>query len=567
VRQGTDQGIMRKSAQHGLGVVLACYAFSNATAAPALRILYHEAIRPETHQLSGHTRSMTFEAYGRRFNLQLQANEAVLRAVPADRTDIEPLRGQIEGLSQSWVRMTHTRSGWRGMISDGQELYAIEPATEVASSVVQPLADTSATASVMYRLKDALLPDGPAFCQILNVDGSPYVGADSTSDPQSRVTAKMLFNSIVKDAVTFPNGPDLELTVGVVADYEFYQKLSDDPEGAIISRWDIVDGIWSSQAGVKISLAPLTILKSASEPFTKTAPPDLLAQVRKYRGSHSAQLATGVTHLMTGRNLDGNIVGISYMGSICNGDTADSLSEGAHSTLESALIAAHELGHNFNAPHDGEAGACSTTPQSFLMAPQINFSDQFSSCSLDQINARIKTAACLAPYEAPDVQVELPATLVGAIANATFTISFVAHAIGDDPSNDVTASASLPSNVSVQSVTAAGGTCTTDTATISCTLGNMAPQETRQIDLTLVGSTVGTTTAILSVASPNDYVSTNNTAQVSIQISTAPPVTAPPSTANSSTASGGGGGGRFDLSVVGILAAAAGFAARRRTMR
>src|SRR5882724_6936919 len=144
---------MGKSAQLVLGVALACYAFSNATAAPGIKILYHEAIRPETQQVSGHTRSMTFEAYGRRFNFQLQPNEAVLRAVPAGRADIEPLRGQIEGQAQSWVRMTHTRSGWRGMISDGGELYAIEPAVDVASAVVQPLADTSATASVMYRLK------------------------------------------------------------------------------------------------------------------------------------------------------------------------------------------------------------------------------------------------------------------------------------------------------------------------------------------------------------------------------------------------------------------------------
>jgi hypothetical protein len=557
---------MGKSAQLVLGVALACYAFSNATAAPGLRILYHEAIRPETHQVSGHTRSMTFEAYGRRFNFQLQPNEAVLRAVPAGRADIEPLRGQIEGRAKSWVRMTHTRSGWRGMISDGEELYAIEPAADVASAVVQPLADTSATASVMYRLKDALLPDGPAFCEILNIDGSIYAGGDSTSDPQNRVTAKMLVNSIVRDAASFPNGPDLELTVGVVADYEFYQKFSADPEGAIISRWDIVDGIWSSQVGIKMSLAPLTVLTTAKEPFTKTAPTDLLAQVRQYRGSHSAQLVTGVTHLMTGRDLDGNIVGISYMGSVCNGDSADSLSEGAHSALESALIAAHELGHNFNAPHDGETGACSATPQTFLMAPQINYSDQFSSCSLGQINARIKTAMCLAPYEAPDVEVDLPAKLVGAVANSTFTISFVAHAIGDDPSNDVTANASLPSNVTLQSATVAGGTCTNDAGTVSCTLGNMLPQETRQIDLTLVGGAVGTTTATLSVASPNDYVSTNNTAQVSIQISAEPTAT-PTGTTTAPAATPSGGGGSFDWGVLGILAGALGFAARRRTMR
>jgi hypothetical protein len=45
---------------------------------------------------------------------------------------------------------------------------------------------------------------------------------------------------------------------------------------------------------------------------------------------------------------------------------------GGRSTLvirNTSGIAAHELGHNFNAPHDGEAGACATTAQTFLMAP------------------------------------------------------------------------------------------------------------------------------------------------------------------------------------------------------
>jgi hypothetical protein len=567
---------LARFARHALGVAFACYMFSEATAAPAFRILYHEAIRPQTQQVSGHTRSMTFEAYGRQFNFALQPNEAIRRAVPAGRSDIEPLSGHVEGQPGSWVRMTHTRTGWHGMLSDGHELYAIEPAADVAAAVVQPLVGTSGSTSVMYRLKDALLPVGPAFCEILNIDGSPYVGGDAVSSSndsatQGRVTAKMLFNSVVKDVVTPVAGPDLELTVGVVADYEFYQAFSDDPEGTIISRMDIVDGIWSSQVGVKISLSPLTVLQTAKEPFTKTVPADLLSQVRQYRSSHAAQMQTGVTHLMTGRDLDGQTVGISYMASVCDSQYADSVSEGSHSTLMSALIAAHELGHNFNAPHDGQPGACATTPETYLMAPQLNFSDQFSSCSLEQINAQIKTAQCLIPYEAPDVAVELPATSIGAIVNSVFTLSFTAHALGDDPSNAVSAIASLPANLTLQSATAAGGSCTIDGGAVAggsatCSLGKLMPQETRKVDLTVVGTTTGSSTATFSVASPNDYVVSNNSAQVSIQISAAAaPATSSATSGNASASTGsGGGGGSLDLAILAVLGASAGFAARRR---
>ena len=118
---------MSNIARGALGSALACLALTDAAAAPAFRILYHEALNLEMHAVAGQQQRMSFDAYGRRFNLVLQSNEGIRRAVPAGRTDIEPLTGTLEGQRGSWVRMTRTRSGWRGVISDGRDLYAIEP--------------------------------------------------------------------------------------------------------------------------------------------------------------------------------------------------------------------------------------------------------------------------------------------------------------------------------------------------------------------------------------------------------------------------------------------------------
>jgi hypothetical protein len=96
------------AAPFALGAFLIAGAYGEAIAAPHAQILYHESIRPRVQQIAGHTRSMSFEAYGRQFIFQLDTNPAVQRAVPVDRTDIEALRGQLEGLPKSWVRMTHT---------------------------------------------------------------------------------------------------------------------------------------------------------------------------------------------------------------------------------------------------------------------------------------------------------------------------------------------------------------------------------------------------------------------------------------------------------------------------
>ena len=549
---------MARRARRIIGAVAACVALSDAAAAPAFKILYHEAIHLRTREVAGHTQRMSFEAYGRHFNLLLQTNEGIQRAVPVGRTDIETLRGTLEGQPDSWARMTHTRSGWRGVVSDGHDLYAIEPADDLAGSTIQP-PDTAAGTPVVYRLADAVLSVSPGYCRVLNADGTPLPGDDPpTSISGTNTTAQMLADAVASDGAVKPGGVDLKLAVSVVADYEFYQQYSDDPEGTIISRMDIVDGIYTSQVGVKIELAPITVIRTRDEPFTETDPEDLLAQVRQYRGAHAAQMSAGVTHLMTGRDLDGSIIGIAYLGSVCNGNEADSLSEGGHSTSMSALIAAHEIGHNFNAPHDGVPGACASTPQTFLMAPRINFSNQFSACSLQQISARIQSAQCLSPYTAPDIELDLAADAVSAKTNAAFTVSFTARALGDDASNDVVATASLPTDINVQSASADGGTCTTDSGTVTCTFGTVNAGDSRQIDLHLIGTTAGTSSAALSVSSSNDNVSSNDTGQVTITVST--PASSSGSSPPTASASGsddpatsGGGGGQIDPLLLAML--------------
>jgi hypothetical protein len=112
---------------------------------------------------------------------------------------------------------------------------------------------------------------------------------------------------------------------------------------------------------------------------------------------------------MTGRKLNGNIVGIAYLGAICDGDSSVSLSLSTVSTTEAGLIAAHELGHSFNAVHDGAPGVCESAPQTYLMAPVINFSNQFSACSLNSIRLRARTAACL---------VQIPAGGLGGVSGS-----------------------------------------------------------------------------------------------------------------------------------------------------
>jgi hypothetical protein len=302
---------------------------SVCAAEPSFRILYHEQIVLRKSDGMGARERVSFDAYGRRFELLLQPNVRMKRV---SSSGIEPMQGTVEGAPGSWVRLTRSPSGWRGVFSDGQDIYAIEPAADVADVTTQPL-NPQSSAPVVYRLHDALLPLGDEFCE------TPLAPV-----PDEAPTALDAFKSVASDlrrihAAAIPNR---QIRIGVVADFEFAEGFAfeETPEQAVVARMNIVDGIFSSQVGVKIELGLSTIFRNEDDPFTRSGAQNLLEEVRRYRRDTPAQMAFGLTHLMTGRNLNGDTVGIAYLGSVCGGGSASSLSEGTRSTISSALIAA-----------------------------------------------------------------------------------------------------------------------------------------------------------------------------------------------------------------------------------
>lgn len=379
-------------------VALTCLTLCGTAtaAAPGLNVFYHERLEFTASINAAGQPQMSFDAYGRHFEVDLEPNNNISRAVPADRTDIQPYSGTVAGQSGSWVRLTHTRDGWRGIVNDGQDLFAIEPASELQNSATEALPeDASNSTPVIYRLADTILSrEAGYYCGTDDV--SPASASGGTSALQAFTQLTQEFSQKKAAAV-----PARQLVVGVVADHTFTDAVGPDPEGAIIARMNIVDGIWSTQVGIRIVLAPVTIFTDATDRFSSTpVATDLLSEVASFRAELPAHSDVGLTHLMTGRKMHGNIIGIAYLGSICKGAQSVSLSQSTISTTLGALIAAHELGHNFNAIHDGVPGVCSTTAQTYLMAPTLNFSQQFSACSLNQIELHAEAASCVIPISA-----------------------------------------------------------------------------------------------------------------------------------------------------------------------
>lgn len=537
-------------------------AHDRASAEGRFRVLYAEPVVFEglargTGQESARTvpSRMSFDAYGRRFDLLVESNRRLLgglgESADGEASRLRLLRGTLQGVPGSWVRLAVDGNWPSGMVWDGADLYVIEPAEDVAPRAVSPLS-AKGRSPVVYRLSDTMTDPGVTVCEALRVDkaaaGESALGAYKALVGELRQAA----------SATRASG---RLQVSAIADYEYFQRATSTQiaRDRIIAIFNNVDGIFSAQVGIQIELADTpTVFQNPSDPFTKSEARDLLVELGDYRASRTALRRTGLTHLLTGRDLNGSTAGIAYIGSLCLSNYGASLSQ-ATSTLAS-LVVAHEIGHNFGAPHDGEASqagepvnACESTPRTFLMAPQVNGSDRFSQCSLAQIEPEVASANCiLAPLAGADLALATSAVAVDVAPGQSFSLGAVVSNRGEVAVESLQLFISLPSRLTVISATAtAGGLCATEAGGLGCTWTGLGAGVTSSVTLNLRADEAGTYAVPAALAATEDTSSGNDDLTYQVTVAAPPPAPPPP------TARKGGGGGAPDSGLVlGLLAVA-----------
>lgn len=542
--QGVGQsGRLIRLATAATFATLLLAAFPALAAEPAavgsddFRILYFEPLRPlsgsslaQAQQKAGDEsrQSLQFDAYGRRFALELERNARVMQ----DEETTVAYRGQLTGQSGSWSRLTQIGDELHGLVWDGTELYVIEPAEVAAEFMVT--APTSQSGNVIYRLKDTLVELGADFCSAVDA-GSETDGLTAFKS----VTADLKSHLVVQQAA----GATLGLRLSAIGDASLRARYATEAEArnALLIRLNNVDGIFSAQLGVEIQITSLALYDDDSDPFSNTTVPNsLLSELADLRFNTPALRSNGLTHLFTGRNLDGNTVGIGYIDALCRSRYGAALTEtrGRGATIES-LIAAHEIGHNFGAVHDGTGDCNSTPPNLFIMGPQAAAeNDTFSTCSLNTMSRSIDRAACISALPPADVAVAfapVPATLT---TGQTFTWSVTIANNGGQQASGVGLDIMLPAALTVDEATVANGTCTIGAGAIQCSIGTLAVNESRAVGLVLRAQSSGLFTVSATAAATIDANATNNTAS-----STVPVDATAPSASGQAAAGGGGGGG------------------------
>ena len=236
------------------------------------------------------------------------------------------------------------------------------------------------------------------------------------------------------------------------------------------------------------------------------------------------QHVNGLTHLWTGKDVKGSddnssTVGIAYTGALCDRLFGVGLSEGRNRSFDS-LIAAHEIGHNFGAPHDGES-PCADVTGDFIMAASLNGSKQFSQCSLDQMAddiARAEVQGCITPLPGVDISFgstdSTPSVLLGDSATVTFDIINT----GLFQATNVMADFTVPANISLDSARASMGQCTHGGGMVSCAIGDVLGTANATVTLTMHTVAVGSGTFDASVTADVDDDPTNNRSSVTLTV-------------------------------------------------
>ncbi|MDH3505388.1 MAG: hypothetical protein OEM58_12790, partial [Nitrospirota bacterium] len=265
---------------------------------PPFEILYSETLpeaalqsleRPSNDQFSNSSFfTWSFEAFGKLFLVSLEPNSRLIAKVPTQKRahiqqKLKFYRGTLEGIPGSWVRLTRIGGQWSGMIWDGQEAYIIDPMSVIASALRTAPTQTP-LGHTIYRLSDTK-DLGTRTCGLGGSGGMP-------THPMTSFGA--LIEELQDRVGVAAQGATRNIDMTVVTDQQF-NNANADPDAAVIARMNVVDGIFTEQLSVQISLVDVLPLQSNGG-LTSTDAFTLLDQFGNFTSSSSFN-HPGLAHL------------------------------------------------------------------------------------------------------------------------------------------------------------------------------------------------------------------------------------------------------------------------------
>jgi hypothetical protein len=308
------------------------------------------------------------------------------------RTPSNSWRGHVRGQEGTVVRLYLDGQKVQGIIITPAETFYLEPARSLSNAA-------SAKEMVFYSAADVKPTD--ASCEEATLGGKVAAEAARAGVPHAATAS----STAPKPDEAFAPMP--EARIALEADFEFFNKNVGLGGNAATTEADMrniltqVDGIYEAQLGVSLRVVFVRIWTNSitGDPYTPTNASAALEEFADvYDGTFGVNgpPSRDLTHMFTGKNLDGSTIGIAYRGVVCNvPDSSYGISESLFVNNTAATrvgVTAHEIGHNFGATHPNQETIPPTNCAGFnIMNSSVQETSTFCQFSRDQITSHIAT--------------------------------------------------------------------------------------------------------------------------------------------------------------------------------
>jgi len=483
--------------------------------------------------------------------------------------------GEIDSVPDSWARVSIISGQWQGIVSVYGALYVID------QPVVENLQAAQAASITTPAQALADLADDMGSCGVAG--HASELNTSLVSIMEAGVTQEVAFSDFCDAQV---DGLCILPEIEFAFDSAFQSLYGASAAAQATSLINTAEGFYrrdraemDGNNGMNMAFDAITVAFLSAEIFsTTTDASSFISDIRTKKNNGQIPFiknSQALLHVVTGRDFNGSTAGIAFVDAICD---SNGFGVGTTSVVGSialtAVVMAHELGHNFGSFHDGNsansaiAGMCASG--SHIMSSSIsNGFSGFSSCSVTQMVNSVESVSSPSQcfnYPA-DIAISDALSPTNVNVGDTFSASYMVSVVetGFQAVGQIVLTGT--SNVGAQftSVTANGNACTIDShagyenTRYSCTVNNPDDGVTINIDGTITGwnaQAITTHTAVILTADVTDVLTRNNSLTKTMIVAgtiTLPPPTgddSPPpagdnvgasSDSNSNSGSGGGG--------------------------
>ena len=251
----------------------------------------------------------------------------------SDGTKVEPppvhtYRGMLNGVRGSRVAGSLYGGQLKTLIRVGDSVWGVQPVSDADPSAPHDL-------HVIYRMED--VDPGEWSCGVIDGPHADDHGGVSAAGGGTKI-ADIAFD----------------------CDFEFYVANGQSVPATITNTENVmvgVENIYLNEVDIGYDIGTIIVRDNVADPYTSSIPEILLNQFRNEWQTNQIGVPRDVAHLMTGRNLNGGVIGIAFLSGVCNFNFQYGLSETTWTNNFAFRVAltAHELGHNWSAQHcDGQ---------------------------------------------------------------------------------------------------------------------------------------------------------------------------------------------------------------------